>query len=563
MDPHVWQRHYDPGVPVDLPLEDATVVDLLRRAVAAYPSRPALVFRNRALTYAELGTRVARFAGALAELGAGPGTRVAVHAPNLPQFVVAYYGTLAAGGIAVPTNPLYTGAEIVHQWTDAGCDVAVTTDWLLAHRVRPVRDRLGVRHYVVATIAEALRFPLNLLAPLKLRRLDPPLTAPVPREPGVHRLEPLLARAAAAPARTRGMDDTATLLYTGGTTGNAKGAELTHRNLSSNVQQLLSWIPRAERGGEVLLAALPFFHSFGLTVVMNAGLALGGTLVLIPDPRDVRGIVQAIARHRVTFFAGVPSHFAAVAQLAETEGGDLSTVKLCNSGAAPLPEEVLRRFEAITGGKISEGFGLSEASPVTHSNPLDGLRKVGSIGVPLPGTDARIVDPEDGARELAPGEVGELVVRGPQVMRGYWNRPEESRDQLRDGWLFTGDLARVDEDGYCFIAGRKKDLIICSGYNVYPDEVDRVLAAHPAVLEAATIGVPDPRRGETVKSFVALRPGARATAEELMTHCRTHLAAYKAPRAIEFLESLPKSSVLKILRRELRQRELGQAPPPA
>jgi long-chain acyl-CoA synthetase len=558
MDPAVWQRHYDPGVPPDLPADDGTLVDFLRRSVEAYPDRPALVFENRVMRYAELGDRVSGFAAALARLGMGPGTRVAIHLPNLPQFVVAYYGTLTAGAVAVPTNPLYTPPELEFQWRDAGCEMAVTTDWLYHQRVRAVRPRLAVRHYAVATIAEALRFPLSVLAPLALRRRRPPLAARIPAEAGVHRFGALVAgRRGPAPAVPLDPEATATLLYTGGTTGVSKGAELTHRNLASNARQLLAWIPQAEPGREVLLAALPLFHSFGLTVVMNAGVALGAALILIPDPRDVRGIARSIARHRVTFFAAVPTHFAAVADLAESEGVDLSSVRICNSGAAPLPEEVLRRFERLTGGKISEGFGLSEASPVTHSNPVESLRKIGSIGVPLPGTEARIVDPESGTRELPPGEVGELVIRGPQVMRGYWNRPDETAGQLKDGWLFTGDLARVDQDGFCYIAGRKKDMVISSGFNVYPDEVDRVLAAHPAVLEAASIGVPDARRGESVKAFVVLRAGHAASVSDLRAHCGEQLAPYKVPREIEFLDALPRSSVLKVLRRELRERELA------
>jgi len=563
MDPAVWQRHYDPGVPPDLPADDGTLVDFLRRSVEAYPDRPALVFENRVMRYAELGDRVSGFAAALARLGMGPGTRVAIHLPNLPQFVVAYYGTLAAGAVAVPTNPLYTPPELEFQWRDSGCEMAVTTDWLYHQRVRAVRPRLAVRHYAVATIAEALRFPLNVLAPLALRRRRPPLAARIPAEAGVHRFGALVAgRRGPAPAVPLDPEATATLLYTGGTTGVSKGAELTHRNLASNARQLLAWIPQAEPGREVLLAALPLFHSFGLTVVMNAGVALGAALILIPDPRDVRGIARSIARHRVTLFAGVPNHFAAVADLAESEGVDLSSVRTCNSGAAPLPEEVLRRFERLTGGKISEGFGLSEASPVTHSNPVASLRKIGSSGVPLPGTEARIVDSESGTRELPPGEVGELVIRGPQVMRGYWNRPDETAGQLKDGWLFTGDLARVDQDGFCYIAGRKKDMVISSGFNVYPDEVDRVLAAHPAVLEAASIGVPDARRGESVKAFVVLRAGHAASVSDLRAHCGEQLAPYKVPREIEFLDALPRSSVLKVLRRELRERELARRAPP-
>ncbi len=285
---------------------------------------------------------------------------------------------------------------------------------------------------------------------------------------------------------------------------------------------------------------------------------LGGAIVLIPNPRDIPQVIRSVVKHRVTILAAVPTMFQAITQYPGIEQLDLSSIKLCNSGAAPLPVEVLQRFEELTGAKISEGFGLTETSPVTHCNPLYGLRKVGSIGIPLPDTEQKIVDLEEGTRELPPNTEGELVIRGPQVMRGYWKKPEETAQVIRDGWLFTGDLARVDEDGYCYIVGRKKDMIICSGYNVYPDEIDRALVAHPAVLEAATIGIPDPKRGETVKSFVVLKPGYSATEEELKAHCREHLAPYKVPEFIEFRAELPKSTILKILRRELREQELAK-----
>jgi long-chain acyl-CoA synthetase len=291
---------------------------------------------------------------------------------------------------------------------------------------------------------------------------------------------------------------------------------------------------------------------------MNLAVALAAANVLFPNPRDIPAIVKGILKHRVTLFPAVPATFQAICQYPGVEKLDLSCIKLCNSGSAPLPVEVLRRFEELTGSKISEGFGLTETSPVTHCNPLFGTRKVGSIGVPLPDTDAKVVDPENGTAECPPGEVGELIVRGPQVMRGYWKKPEETAQVIKNGWLYTGDLCRMDQDGFCFIVGRKKDMILCSGFNVYPDEIDRLLMSHPAILEAATIGIPDEKRGETVKSFVVLRPGHRLSAEEIQAYCRENLAPYKVPRLIEFRESLPRSSVLKILRRELRAQELAK-----
>ncbi|HEX9692927.1 MAG TPA: long-chain fatty acid--CoA ligase [Gemmatimonadales bacterium] len=554
-----WLQHYDDGVPHKIDFVDQPLDAFLRSAAREFPDRDALIFMNGRLTFRALDDAVDRFATAIVRLGATTGTRVAIQLPNLPQFVIAYYGTLRAGAVATPTNPLYTSGEIEHQWKDAGAEIAVVADFVFASRVAPIRNRLPVREYIVAAIPEYLRFPLNVLAPFRLRRQSPPLSAPIPNEPVIHRFRRLVdATAADPPSPPIRMDDPCTLLYTGGTTGVSKGATLTHRNLSYNAQQLIAWTAGLERGGEVVLAMLPLFHSYGLTVAMNLGIGIAATQVLIPNPRDIPRILKAISKHRVTLAPAVPASYSAMVQHPNLAKYDLSSVKVCNSGSAPLPVEILERFEQITGGKITEGFGLTETSPVTHSNPVFGLRKPGSIGTPLPSTEARIVNAEDGMTAMPTNEVGELILRGPQVMRGYWNRPEADAEMLRDGWLYTGDLARMDEDGFFFIVGRKKDMIICSGFNVYPDEVDRMLMSHPAVLEAGTIGIPDPKRGETVKSFVVLRPGQTATEEELMAFCREGLAGYKVPRAIEFRVELPRSGVLKILRRQLRAEELAK-----
>lgn len=558
MDPRPWHKFYDPGVPPDIAFEDVTLSQWLARAAERFPERAALVFQNRALTYRELKDHVDRLATALAALDVKHGDRVAIQFPNLPHFVIAYYAVQTLGAVAVPTNPLYTPREIEYQWNDSGCVVAILADYIYASRVADLRGRLAIRHYVVGTIPEYLAFPLNVLAPLKLKRAKPsPLVAAFETGPTVHRFRDLIRRTPPSPPAVRiGMDDLSTLLYTGGTTGVSKGAMLTQRNLSCNLQQMRAWFSRAEEGREVVLGALPFFHSFGLTVSMNLSVGLGATNVLVPNPRDVAAIIKAIVKHRITLMAAVPATFQAINQFPGIAKVDISSVKFCNSGSAPLPVEVLKRFEELTGSKISEGFGLTETSPVTHCNPLFGTRKVGSIGVPLPSTDARIVDPEDGVTVKPPGEVGELLLAGPQIMKAYWNKPDETAKMLRDGWLYTGDLCRVDEDGYHFIVGRKKDMIISSGFNVYPDEIDQVLTAHPAVLEAASIGIPDEKRGESIKSFVVLRPGMRASVEELLVYCREQLAPYKVPREVEFRDSLPRSSVLKILRRELRAEEM-------
>ena len=551
-----WHRFYDPGVPPVLEFEDITLPGFLERSAAEYPDATALIFLNRTMTYRELQADVDRFAAALARLGVGPGIRVAVQLPNLPQTVIAFYAALSLGATVVMTNPLYVEREIEHQWNDAGCTVAVVADFLFDRRVAHIREKLAVEHYVIASIPDFLRFPLNLLAPLRLRRADPPLLASVKPGPGVHLMRSLMKQT--APDRPRpaiAMDDTALLQYTGGTTGVAKGAMLTHRNLSCNVQQVTAWFVDVRRGGEVMMGVLPFFHVFGLTVAMAFPLSVAGAVVLIPNPRDMPQLIASISKHRVTLFPAVPAMFTAIVNAQGVEKLDLTSVRSCFSGSAPLPPDILQRFEKMTGGKIVEGYGLTETSPVTHANPLDGRRKIGSIGVPLPNTDMKVVSLEDGTTEVGAGKQGELLLKGPQVMRGYWNAPEQTAAAFTDGWFRTGDIAAVDADDYTFIVGRKKDMIIAGGYNIYPDEIDAVLVAHPAVLEAATVGIPDPKRGETVKSFVVLRPGQRATADELTEYCRRELAAYKVPRSFAFLDELPKSSALKILRRELQNHE--------
>lgn len=367
MEQRPWHRHYDDGVPAELDLEPATVVDFLRRAVRTYPDRPALIFFNGRLTYRQFGDEVDRFATALTTLGVARGTRVAIQTPNLPQFAIAYYAALSLNAIASPTNPLYTPREIEHQWNDGGCEVAVITDYLYVQKIRAIRDRLPVKHYVVTTIPDYMRFPLKQLAPFKLRRQAPPLVANVPRDANVHDFRTLVRKTPPQPpAVTLELDDVATLLYTGGTTGVSKGAMLTHRNLSVNVQQLAAWLPGLVPGREVMLTMLPLFHSYGLTVAMNNGIAMGAALVLLPNPRDIPAIVSAIAKHRVTLAPAVPATYNAINQHPDAAKADLSSVKVCNSGSAPLPVEVMQRFEAITGGKITEGFGLTETAPVTH-----------------------------------------------------------------------------------------------------------------------------------------------------------------------------------------------------
>ncbi len=559
MDNRSWHKFYEAGVPPNIDFEDVPIPHYLDRSAAQYPDATALIFMNRRLTYREFKEQVDRFATALARLGVSKDSKVAIQLPNLPQTVIAYYATLSLGAQVVMTNPLYVEREIEHQWNDAGCSLAVVTDYLFERRIRGIRDKLPVENYVIASIPEYLRLPLNLLATLKLKKANPPLIAKVQTDERTHFMRKLIKTTPPNPPEVQiGMDDVAVLQYTGGTTGISKGAMLTHRNLSCNVQQAGAWFTNLEYGKEVWLSSLPLFHAFGMTVGMNVPVYAGCGMVLMPNPGDYPQLIKSIARCRVTVFPGVPAQFNAINNHRGIEKLDLTSIKFCVCGSAPLPGDVCDKFERLTGSRITEGFGLTETSPMTHANPLLGKRKTGSIGVPFPGTDAKVVALEDGWTEMPPGTQGELLIKGPQVMKGYWNRPDVTEDTICNGWLRTGDIAMTDEDGYFYIVGRKKDVIISGGYNIYPDEVDDVLMAHPAVLEAATIGVPNARRGETVKSFVVVKIGHSVAAVELVEYSRTQLAAYKVPRRIEFRNALPKSAALKILRRELRQQELAK-----
>lgn len=558
MDERIWHRFYDEGVPREIERADFPISRFLVEAAQRYPQSPALLFLNSRVTYRELKRDVDRFAAALASLGVERGTRVAVHLPNIPPVVVATLATLSLGAVVVMTSPLYVARELEQQWGDAECDVVVTADYLFAQRIREIRDRLAARHYVIASIPDALGFPVRQLARWKLGRQRPPLVADVKQEPGIHRYRQLLRGAPVdRPADGTAPEDVALLQYTGGTTGEPKGAMLTHGNLTANVLQLAAWFPDLAFGGEVSLGALPFFHIFGFTVAMLLPLHLAAANVLIPNPRDARAVVRGVTKHRVTLMPAVPGLFRAIAEHPGIDKLDLSCIRRCFSGSAPLPVSLLERFQEMTGAIVCEGFGLTEASPVTHVNPIYGTRKSGTIGLPLPSTEARIVDPDVGEREVPRGQAGELIIRGPQVMLGYWNRREATANVIRGGWLYTGDLAVEDEDGYFKIVGRKKDVVVTSGFVVYPDEVDRVLTGHPAVREACSIGIPDQRRGEIIKSFIVCEVGAEVDVPELVSHCRQNLAAYKVPRAFEFRHELPKSTIMKTLRRVLREEEMA------
>ncbi|MHB8399373.1 MAG: long-chain-fatty-acid--CoA ligase [Candidatus Limnocylindrales bacterium] len=553
-----WLAHYEPGVPAEIEVPPVTLDRLLRDAAARWPARVALVFLGARTTYAELDRAVDRMATALRRMGVAPGDRVSIHLPTTPAFVIGFLGTLRAGAIAAPVSPLSVEREIRELLAQTRPRVSICLD-LLVPRVRAARAALrevlpvatGTSGVISTGIQDSLPRLLRMLYPLKARREG--RWKPVPHSAETPNLFRLLSASPAeridSPARSV---DPAVLQPTGGTTGTPKAATLTHRNLVANAVQVAAWFPGARPGEATVLCALPYFHIYGLTVALDYALLMGATQILHPrfDPHSV---LTSIARYRPQLFPGAPMFYATLLQLAETQKYDLRSVDACISGSAPLPGPVQDGFEALTGGRVSEGYGLTEASPVTHCNPVHGERRLGTVGLPFPSTEAQVVDLETGARVLPPGEVGELRVRGPQVMSGYWERPEETATALRDGWLYTGDISSMDADGYFRIVDRRKDMIIVSGLNVYPREIEDVLHEHPAVAEAAVIGEPHPLKGEVPHAFVVLRPGATATPEELIAHCHRNLSPYKVPAIVEVRAELPRSFVGKVLRRVLAE----------
>ena len=530
-----WLKHYPAHVPAHLEYPEVPLYELLAESARRHPDLPALRYYMVRMTYGQLWTRVNRCAAALASLGVTKGDRVAIMLPNCPQYVIAYYGALRLGAIVAQVNPLYTPRELAYLLNDSGAETLVVGDALYP-AVQAALPEVRLKHILVARL-------LGNVQPGPEARSFEELVASAEGEPPAVPIDP--------------REDVAVLQYTGGTTGRSKGAMLTHFNLVANVVQVQHWFPAEERmkpGEGRILTILPIFHSYGMTVCMNYGLASGYELILVPR-FELSEVMEIIRATQPTFFPGVPTMYVAVNNFPNAEEYGVGSIQFCNSGGAAMPVEVMQAFERRFGAQVLEGYGLSEASPVTHCNPVQGVRKPGSIGIPYPDTDAEIVDVETGTRVLPPGEVGELRIRGPQVMKGYWNRPEETAQALRDGWLYTGDIARMDADGYFYIVDRKKDMILASGYNVYPREIEEVLYEHPAVAECCVAGVPDPYRGETVKAYVVVRPGTTVTAEEIIAFCRQRLAAYKVPKLVEFRSDLPKTAVGKVLRRLLVEEE--------
>jgi long-chain acyl-CoA synthetase len=557
-----WLKLYDEGVPHHIDYPPIPAHGFVEANAIEHPDRPALIFRGHMVTYRELNDLTDRMAAGLAALGLGKGDRVCLLMPNLPQFVIAFYGVLKAGGVVVATNPLYTPGEIAYQVRDAGAKHAIVTSNFY-EKFKKAQPDTAIKKVVVSHVKDYM--------PGTLRTLFPVLTL-IKKDLKEHQVQlrdgdiwmtDLLAKHTAAdrPKVDVGPADIAMLQYTGGTTGVSKGAVNSHRALVVNSLQIKSWLPSLRIGQEVVLMAIPLFHVYGMVAGMSFGMSAASVLVMVPNPRDMEDLLGNIVKYRPSIYPGVPSMYNAINVHPRVKSGevDVTCIRACISGSAPLMRETKETFERLTGASLREGYGLSEAPTASHCNPMGGENRTGSIGIPLPDVECRIVSLEDGVTDLPAGEEGELVIRSPNLMDGYWQMPTETANSLRDGWLFTGDIARMDEDGYFYIVDRKKELIKPGGLQVWPREVEEALTKHPKILEAAAAGVPDARRGETVKAWVVLHEGQTATVEEIREFCKQHLAPFKVPTQVEFIDALPKTYVGKILRRELQKRDREKA----
>jgi long-chain acyl-CoA synthetase len=555
-----WLKFYDEDVPHTLEYPEVPLHWYLEESARKYPDVIATIFPGRfgetKLTFKELNDLANRLANAIIDLGVKKGDRVALYMPNCPQFVIGYYAILKAGGVVVATSPLYSPREVEHQFNDSGAKAVIVLS-LMYPTVKAVQPKTEVENVIVTNIKE------------HLGGIDRLLFSLVMEKKGGHRVDELAERhlwlkdllekyPADAPGVQVGHNDMALFQYTGGTTGVPKAAVILHRNLVANVMECSAWLPDVRVPGEVHLAAIPLFHIFGMVTTMAWAVSIAAPMILISNPRDIDGLLKAINKYKPTLFMGVPTMYNAINSHPDIGKYDVKSIRACISGSAPLPLAVKQKFEELTGGKLVEGYGLTESAVATHCNPMYGRNIEGSIGMPLSDIRAKIVDLETGEKDLPAGEVGELVLRSPTVMKEYWNMPDETAIALREGWLYTGDIAKMDEQGYFYIVDRKKDMIIASGFNIYPSEVEDVLYEHPKVQEAAVAGIPDPKRGETVKAWVVLKPGETASVDEIRDFCRDKLAKYKIPYHVEFRDELPKTMVGKVLRRMLAEEEAAK-----
>jgi len=553
-----WLAHYDKGVPQTFDIPNVPLFHFLEESARKYPNRACTIFKGAVISFKEMDAATNRIAAMLVELGIKKGDRVGIFMPNSPQFVMIFFGILKAGGVVVATNPLYTAPEIEHQASDAGIEyMFVMTNFY--NTIKKAQPKTKIKKLIVTNLKEALP-PITRILFTLLREKKGGFRIENGLRDGDIWLSDLLAQHKDTPRPTLEVvpDDTALFQYSGGTTGVSKGAVALHRNIVANALQIKSWMTGLDEGSEVLLMAIPLFHVYGMVAGMSFAMATSASMVMVPNPRDLKDVLENISKYKATIFPGVPAMYNSINNHPDVKAGkyDLSSIKACISGSAALMRETKDQFEKLTGGKVFEGYGLSEAPTATHCNPLLGVNKTGSIGMPLPNVEVKLISLDDGETELPQGEIGEIIVHGPQVMKGYHNMPTETANSLRtmkDGkvWLFTGDIARMDEDGYFYIVDRKKELIKPGGYQVWPREVEEAIMDHPKVLDVGVAGIPDPYRGETVKAWIVLKPGETATTEDIKAFCKERLAAYKVPTHYEFRDELPKTTVGKILRREL------------
>ena len=554
---YLWTKNYDEGVPTHIDYPQKPLFHFLEEGAEKHPDKTCTIFKGATISYKEMDEITDTLAGALADLGVKKGDRVGIFMPNTPQFVMAYFGVLKAGGVVVASNPLYTATEIAHQANDAGIEVMLVMSNFYK-TVKSAQEKTKVKTVIVTNLKETLPALTRVLFTLAVEKK------------GGHRIEgglaegdiwmkDLLAKYTPAdrPKLDIGPDDSCLFQYSGGTTGVPKAAVALHRNIVANSLQIKNWMTNINSDGEVVLMAIPLFHVYGMVAGMNFGLATGSSLVMVPNPRDLKDVLENISKHKASIFPAVPTLYNAINNHPDVLAGkyDLTSIKACISGSAPLMRETKEKFEELTGGRVFEGYGLSEAPTATHCNPMLGENKTGSIGMPLPDVNCKIISLDDGETEMETGEIGEIIIQGPQVMHGYHNMPTETANSLRerDGetWLYTGDIARVDEDGYFYIVDRKKELMKPGGFQVWPREVEEAISDHPKVLEVGVAGIPDPYRGETVKAWVVVKPGETLTVEEVRDFAKEKLAKYKVPSHVEFRDELPKTTVGKILRREL------------
>lgn len=534
----LWVEHYEEGVRPELTYPETSAFSLLERTVKRYPQRVAINFNEAKLSYRDLLVHANRMATALAVMGVKKGDRVAVLLPNCPQAVISYFAILRLGAVVVFINPMHVERELINQLNDADVRTIIMIDTAY-RRISNIRDKVNLENVIVSSIHDYLKFPYNILYPLK-QKSDGRMPE-IPEKEGVYRFNQVIRGASPSPPEVEidPREDIALLQYTGGVTGTPKGAMITHYNLMANVIQFREWFRACKDGEERVLGVVPFSHIYGLTCVLNFSVYIGATQVLLPR-FDMSRVLKVIDKTRPTFFPGVPTMYVAINNHPDVKKHHVSSIDYCLCGAAPLPLEVQEKFESLTGARLVEGYGLTEASPVTHCNPIQGRRKVGSIGLPISDTEAKVVDMEEGTQEVEVGEIGELIIKGPQVMKGYWNNPEETEWTLKNGWLYTGDIAEMDRDGYFFILNRKKDMIISGGYNIYPREVEGVLNRHSKIQETVVIGLPDDYHGEIVKAYVFCKKGRKVLEDELKDYCLNKLAPYKTPSVFEIRGEPPR-----------------------